>query len=125
MASDKETLADIVETLRRFATKEEIQAYEIPSFTQLANRIEAAHLREVAAGNAYAYMIRTDNSAVVAELQRRLKVAEDALELCKGGMCGECSRQHPDGVCVSPNGCYEMATIRNALAAIRKEGDAK
>ena len=58
----------------------------------------------------------------VSDLQRRLKVAENALVVCRDGMCGECHRQHPGETCVCPNGCYEMSMAKNALAAIREEG---
>lgn len=61
----------------------------------------------------------------IADLRRRLKVAEDALVICKDGMCGECQRQHPGETCVCPNGCYEMSTAKNALAVIREKGCVK
>lgn len=56
-----------------------------------------------------------------ADLRRRLNVAEDALIVCRDGMCGECHRQHPGKTCVCPNGFYEMSVAKNALAAIREE----
>lgn len=54
-----------------------------------------------------------------------LKVAEDALVVCRDGMCGECHRQHPGETCVCPNGCYEMSMAKNAIAAIRADGGTK
>ena len=78
-------------------------------------REAAARLRNVT--------VRSDNSAVIAELERRLRVAENALVACRDGMCGERHRQHPGEACVCPNGCYEMSMAKNALAAIRGERD--
>lgn len=69
--------------------------------------------------------IRSDNSAVIAELERRLKVAEDALMECKNAMCNYC-RSTPEAKglpCL--NGCETLAIAKNALAEIRGEGGAK
>ena len=70
-------------------------------------------------------MYLLNNDKVVSDLRAKLKVAEDALVVCKDSMCGECHRQHPGCTCVCPNGCYEMSMAKNALAAIREEGGAK
>lgn len=67
----------------------------------------AARLRKVT--------IRTDNSAVIAELQRRLKVAEDALTNLQARLVSSVY----DGTMDS----HEALRItENALAAIREEG---
>lgn len=94
-------------------------------------REAAARLRNV--------IIRSDNSAVIAELQRRLKVAEDALEKSP---CGEV-----DQLGLSDRNCYNWIAVKfdeeeglklprvghgdrfvvvpcSALAAIREEGGA-
>lgn len=68
--------------------------------------------------------VHTDNSAVIAELQRRLKVAEDALS----GVV-----QSYDIIGADPDTLEDYGTIKesayakakNALAAIREEGGAK
>lgn len=46
--NDSETVAEIVAMLRRFAKGAELPTDEFPSFTSLADSIEAAHRREVA-----------------------------------------------------------------------------
>ena len=48
MASENETVAEIVAMLRSFAKGEELPTDEMPSFTSLADRLEAAHKHEVA-----------------------------------------------------------------------------
>ena len=47
MASENEKVSDIVAMLRGFAKGEELPTDEIPSFTSLSDRFEAAHQREV------------------------------------------------------------------------------
>lgn len=69
-------------------------------------REAAARLRKVT--------VRTDNSAVIAKLQRRLKVAEDALEKIRAN-----ADQHE--LDADDTGTV-FETADNALAAIRKEG---
>lgn len=86
---------------------------------------EVYEMLEQAAARLRNVTVRTDNSAVIAELQRRLKVAEDALEMCKNAMCSYC-RATPEAKglpCL--NGCETLAVAKNALAAIREEGGAK
>ena len=77
----------------------------------------AARLRNVT--------VRSDNSAVIVELERRLKVAEDALEKCKTAMCNYC-RSTPEAKglpCL--NGCETLAIAKNALSEMREEGGVK
>lgn len=105
------TNEELANTLDEFAN-----AYHNDSDKSIL-RAAARRLRQVT--------VRTDNSAAIAELQRRLKVAEDALAACKNAMCNYC-RSTPEAhglPCV--NGCETLAMAKNALAAIRGEGGAK
>lgn len=61
--------------------------------------------------------VRTDNSAVIAELQRRLKVAEDALDSA-WMYADKLPNQWPLPERV-------RTKMKNALAAIREKGDVK
>ena len=133
-ASENETVADIVKRVRR-----DCSAYPLPTaaaeMLKLVREVEAAHRREmdtraIMAGVSLADAVDEAHKreveelrGEVAEFERRLKVAEDALEVCIGGMCGECHRQHLGETCV--NGCYEMTAAKNALAALREEGGVK
>lgn len=78
------------------------------------NESDKAILRE-AARRLRNVTVRTDNSAVIANLLRRLKVAEDALVKLQDRLV---SSVH-DGT-IDPHEALE--TAENALAAIREEG---
>lgn len=46
MASDNETVADIIAMLRWLDTRDEPFAFQVPSYSSIANRVEAAWRRE-------------------------------------------------------------------------------
>ena len=71
-------------------------------------REAAARLRNVT--------VRTDNSAVIAELQRRLKVAEDAFRKLQERLVASIH----DGT-INPHEALKIA--EDAIAAIREERD--
>ena len=122
MASN-ETIADIVVALRAVAY---IQTAESPrAVLEFANRIEAAHNREIAAKDDerltivanYEHVIAAKD-AKIAELRERLKVAEDALTELQTRLVASVH----DGT-MNP---YEALDItERALAAIREKGGAK
>lgn len=139
MASNNETIADIVAQIRAAA---HIQNADSPSEVMyFADRIESAHNRELAAkdderltvvanyenviaakdaeiAKLYTLATHTDNSEVIAVLRARLKVAEDALTELQA----RCVASVYDGT-TDP---YEALKIaEDALAAIRGEGGAK
>lgn len=104
MASDKETVAEIVCEMREGAISTAMLKHvEIDVLAdEWADRIEAALRREVT--------VRSDNSAVIAELKRRLKVAEYALDKIFKLVFVDC----------------EVAMVaKSALSAIREKGETK
>ena len=139
MASENETVESAIDAVRKMihdcpAIKGGLGefGYQLKANGAI-DRIEAAHKREVAELREYLKANTVGVKAMheeietlrgmITDLRAKLKVAEDALKLCISGMCGECSRQHPGETCV--NGCCEMLTAKNALAAIREEGGGK
>lgn len=83
---------------------------------------DAADILREAAARLRNVTVRSDNSAVIAELQRRLKVAEDALSECRGFA----ERYEVDDDYMMSDICSDVrGTVRNALATIREEGGEK
>ena len=107
MASENETVADIVKRVRR-----DCNSYPLRTATaemlKLVRDMDAAHQR------------------AVAELKRRLKVAEDALGESLVAVCQICDKKH---ICCHGTDkfdpCCIYKDIDKALAAIREEGGAK
>lgn len=86
------------------------------------NESDKAILREAAA-RLRNVTVRSDNSAVIAELQRRLKVAEDALKDALEHVEIRKNNEYDDSEVVAA--CDStIAKCNNALAAIREEGSA-
>ena len=85
MSSENGTVAEICAEMRRMPQDWIVDANANFVFVRYADRIEAAHKREVEhraliAGVSLADAVDEEHKREVAELQRRLKVAEDALE---------------------------------------------
>lgn len=97
MANNNETVADIGAMLRRFATGNELPTDDVPSFTSLADRIEAAYKREVA------------------ELRECLQLAVEM----KCANCGLCIKGaepcYPDWQIVHHEDCWMIMKWRKAL----------
>lgn len=133
MASDNETVAEISKKQREFA----VQVYganHAPSTEvwKLADQIEAAHKRALAAKNderltvvaIYENVIAAKDREI-AELRERIKIAEDALEkidnMCDGDMCKYFKKTHHCSACRYLESC-QTGVAHAALAAIRGKG---
>ena len=99
MASN-ETVAGIIAEVRT-----------INPFNEYADRIESAHNRELAA-----------KDAEIAELRRRLNIAEDALKkidnMCDGDMCKHFEKTHHCSACRYLDEC-QTGVAHSALYEIR------
>lgn len=105
-ASDNETVAEIMKRVRR-----DCNSYPLPTaaaeMLKLVREIDEAHRREVA------------------ELQRRLKLAEDALGESRVAVCLTCNKKHICGHGTEKfDPCCIYKDIDNALAAIREANEA-
>ena len=129
MASN-ETLADIVAQIRAAA---HIQNADSPrEVLKFADRIAAAHKREIAAKDderltivANYENVIADKDTKIAELRERLKIAEDALEkidnMCDGDMCKFFENTHHCSACRYLDGC-QTGVAHAALQSIREKG---
>ena len=115
MSNEKqETIADIIEGKRREAQhiRENndtlIGRKDALKLEEEADRIEAAHKREVA------------------DLRERIKIAEDALGESRIAICHICDMKHTCGNGTAKfDPCCIIKDIDSAIAAIRGEGCAK
>lgn len=134
MASN-ETIADIMREMRVYAKNSKVNGGEVDVWNWLADyadRIDAAHKREIAAKDderltivANYENVIADKDSKIAELRERIKVAEDALEkidgVCDGDMCKFFDDTHHCSACRYLEKC-QTGVAHAALYAIREKG---
>lgn len=135
MTTNNETIAQIVSDMRVYAKNSKVNGGEVDVWNWLAdyaNRIEAAHNRELAAKDderltivAMYENVIADKDAVIAELRERIKIAEVALEkidnMCDGDMCKFFDDTHHCSACRYLHEC-QTGVAHAALLAIREKG---
>ena len=133
----QETIADIVREMRVYAKNSKVNGGEVDVWNWLADyadRIEAAHKREIAAKDDERLTIVANYETIIAakdaeaaELRERIKVAEDALEkidnMCDGDMCKHFDNTHHCSACRYLDGC-QTGVAHAALTVIREKGGA-
>ena len=131
----QETIADIVREMRVYAKNSKVNGGEVDVWNWLADyadRIEAAHKREIAAKDDERLTIVANYETIIAakdaeaaELRERIKVAEDALEkidnMCDGDMCKFFENTHHCSACRYLDEC-QTGVAHAAVAAIRGKG---
>ena len=135
MASN-ETVVDIVKEMVEFGNHCAAfgGAYSPERWDNLCKRLIAAHKRELAAKDderltivANYENVIADKDAKIAELRKRIKVAEDALEkidnMCDGDMCKFFDTTHHCSACRYLESC-QTGVAHAALHEIHEEGGA-